>query len=328
MIALEFGQADLLRCRFAISPLWETEAALRCLLYPRPGTVHRPWILAQPPVSSLRLDALPALQPEHGYVPDFLTPPPLGPAPSIDGELSRVRATPPAQAHAEILRAAGPRLSQPGVRRLLNDPARATAQLAEVLQRCWETLVEPYWPRVRGVLEGDLAYRTRRLSDGGVEALLADLHSGVRWTDGCVLVHAPGDLARPLAGQGLLMMPSVFGDPFVNVYTDDPWQPTLIYPARGAASTWLERPPPPVALANLIGRTRAVILGLLGEPSSTSRIAVNAGVSPPAASGHLQVLLAAGLVSKHRVGHEVRYHRTPLGDSLTGGHLMTSPGRL
>jgi hypothetical protein len=107
MVTLEFGPADLLRCRFAVSPLWETAAAVRCLLYPRAHAAQLPWIRIQPPLRSLRLGALAAMLPERGYVPDFLTPPPAERSPAIDAELGRVRVTPPGRVHAEMRRAAG-----------------------------------------------------------------------------------------------------------------------------------------------------------------------------------------------------------------------------
>jgi DNA-binding transcriptional ArsR family regulator len=316
VIALEFGSSDLLRCRFAVSPLWETVAALRCLFFPHAHTVQLGWIRAQPPVGSLRLGALHALLPERGYVPDFLTPPPARRAPMIDNELDRVRATPPARAHAEMLRAAGPNAGQPALRRLLDDPAAAVIELADTMRRCWDALLLPQWSRVRDVLDGDMAYRTRILTEGGMEALLADLGPAIRWANECVLIESPADDHRDLAGHGLLLMPSVFNWPDVSVYTDQPWQPTLVYPARGVATVWLSTPPQPAALAELIGRTRASVLGLLSEPTSTARIARTVGISAASASGHLHVLFAAGLVNKHRVGHEVRYRRTVLGEAL------------
>jgi len=319
VFALEFGPADLLRCRFAVSPLWETAAAVRCLLYPDARTAQLPWIRAQPPASSLRLGALSAMLPERGYVPDFLTPPPARRSPVIDDELDRVRATPPARAYAEMRRAAGPSASVPAIRRLLDDPGRAAIEFADTLQRCWDSLLRPRWSRIHDVLEGDIAYRSRRLTDGGTEALLADLHPGVRWADGCILIDSPrrGSRARrDLAGHGVLLMPSVFNWPAVSVYTDRPWQPTLIYPARGVAAIWLGAHPQPAALAQLIGRTRASILGLLSESTCTARIARKAGISPATASGHLHVLLAAGIVTRSRVGREVRYRRTVIGETL------------
>lgn len=328
MITLEFGPADLLRCRFAVSPLWETAAAVRCLLYPPAHTVQLPWIRAQPTVSSLKLGTLRAMLPEPGYVPDFLTPPPAERSPAIGDELDRVRTTPPGRAHAEIRRAAGPSASTPAIRRLLDDPERAVIEFADTLHRCWDTLLRPHWPRVHDVLEGDIAYRSRRLTDGGTEALLADLHPGVHWADGCILIDSPSRECRDLAGHGVLLMPSVFNWPAVTVYTDRPWQPALIYPARGVAAAWLSTHPHPAALAELIGRTRASILELLTEPTSTARIARKAGVSPPTASAHLHILRAGGLVTRNRVGREVRYRRTTLGEALLANqqpHESTPP---
>jgi DNA-binding transcriptional ArsR family regulator len=320
---LEFGLADLLRCRFAVSPLWETAGAVRCLLYPHAFTAQLPMIRTQPLVSSLKLGALRAMLPEHGYVPDFLTPPPVRRCPSIDEELDRVRAIPPARAIAEIQRAAGFRASSPAIRRLLDDPAQAVTEFTDTLQRCWDTLLRPHWPRVRDILEGDIAYRSRRLTDGGTEALLADLHPAVRWADGCILIDSPSNDRRDLAGHGILLMPSVFNWPAVSVYTDRPWQPTLIYPARGVAAAWLGADPHPAALGRLIGRTRASILSLLTEPTSTARIARQAGISPPTASAHLHTLLAAGLITRNRVGREVRYRRTILGEAILAKEQLT-----
>jgi DNA-binding transcriptional ArsR family regulator len=316
MVTLEFGPADLLHCRFAVSPLWETEAAVRCLLYPHAHTAQLPWIRAQPLVSSLRLGALPAMLPEHGYVPDFLTPPPARRSPAIDDELDRVRATPPSRVHAEIRRTAGPRASVPAIRGLLGDPAQAASELAGTLHRCWDTLLRPHWPRVHDVLEGDIAYRSRRLTDGGIQALLDDLHPGVHCAGRCIHIDSPSREHRDLAGHGILLMPSVFNWPALSVYTDPPWQPTLIYPARGVTTVWLSTHPHPAALAELIGRTRAAILELLTEPTSTARIARKAGVSPPTASAHLHTMLATGLITRNRVGREVRYRRTLLGEAL------------
>jgi DNA-binding transcriptional ArsR family regulator len=322
MVTLAFGTADLLRCRFAVSPLWETAAAVRCLLYPHAHADQLPWIRAQPPVSSLKLGALLAMLPEHGYVPDFLTPPPARRSPTIDAELDRVRATPPDRVHAEMWRAAGPRAATPAVRRLLDDPAQAAAEFADTLRRCWDKLLHPHWRHVHDVLEGDIAYRSRRLTDGGTEALLADLHAGVRWTGRRILVDSPSREHIDLAGHGILLVPSVFNWPEVSVYTDRPWQPTLIYPARGIAAAWPGRQTHPPALAGLIGSTRAFILDLLAEPASTARVARRAGVSPPTASAHLHTLLAAGLVTRNRVGREVRYHRTILGEALLAGQRL------
>jgi DNA-binding transcriptional ArsR family regulator len=114
-------------------------------------------------------------------------------------------------------------------------------------------------------------------------------------------------------------MPSAFSWPGVVLVLDQPWQPTLIYPARGIAGLW--QPPatqPPVALARLLGRTRAKLLLTLAEPASTAVLARRLGQSPSGVSEHLAALRDAGLLTSHRVGHQVLYERTPLAIALAG----------
>jgi DNA-binding MarR family transcriptional regulator len=60
------------------------------------------------------------------------------------------------------------------------------------------------------------------------------------------------------------------------------------------------------------------LLALLGEPASTTGLASRLGVTPSAVSQHLQVLAAAGLVTRTRAGRAVLYQRTETGARLTG----------
>jgi DNA-binding transcriptional ArsR family regulator len=70
------------------------------------------------------------------------------------------------------------------------------------------------------------------------------------------------------------------------------------------------------AITGLIGPTRAEILRLVGEPLHTSALAQRLGRSPGNVADHLKVLRDAGLVARRRVGRNVVYTRTPLGDAL------------
>jgi DNA-binding transcriptional ArsR family regulator len=100
---------------------------------------------------------------------------------------------------------------------------------------------------------------------------------------------------------------------------DEPWQPTLIYPARGVAGLW--SPPPadvPATLGRLLGTTRARLLLATAEPATTTALARRLGISPASASEHLGVLRDAGLVAGRRIGRRVLYELTPLGAVLTG----------
>jgi hypothetical protein len=114
-------------------------------------------------------------------------------------------------------------------------------------------------------------------------------------------------------------MPSVFVWPRVVIVTAPPWQPTIIYPARGAGALW--EPAGAVAsgaLGALLGRNRAALLVALDRPRSTTDLAALAGITPGGVSQHLAVLRAAGLVTAHRVGRAVLNLRTPAGDTIVG----------
>ena len=103
----------------------------------------------------------------------------------------------------------------------------------------------------------------------------------------------------------------------VWIVTAKPWQPTLIYPARGVGMLWdPTRPAPPDALAKLIGRSRATLLMALDCPRSTTELAGALGVSSGGISQQLAILGDAGLVSRRRVQRFVLYLRSADGDAL------------
>ena len=140
---------------------------------------------------------------------DF-TPPPSTPLADFDDELELVRTTSEAQIRndVEILIASGnPRES---LRPYLEDPTAAVASLSDVLAEFWRRALEPDWPRVRALLEADLLYRSRRLTEGGVTLLFSDLHPDVEWVDGGVEVAMRCSDHVELSGRGLLLVPSAF----------------------------------------------------------------------------------------------------------------------
>ena len=112
-------------------------------------------------------------------------------------------------------------------------------------------------------------------------------------------------------------MPSVFTGPSPGATTDPPWQPTLVYPARGVAAVWEAKPAPvPDALERLLGRTRARLLATLDHPHTASALVRALGVSAGAVSLHTATLRDAGLISGRRDGRHVIWCRTALGDRL------------
>ena len=85
--------------RFAISPLWETQAAVQVLADERGRAYHARWLdWVRPDSLGPGLGPLPAALPRYGYVPDFLAPPPPTSRADIAEQLAQVRATDPAPA--------------------------------------------------------------------------------------------------------------------------------------------------------------------------------------------------------------------------------------
>jgi DNA-binding transcriptional ArsR family regulator len=315
------GAEDLLGVRFAWSPLWETMHAVRTFYDPRTRPYHQGWhkIVADR-ATRIDLEPLAAVQPLRGWVPDFLTPPPRSPAPRVRDQLAEVRATPAAQVESELLLC---RQSPLGRRHaqlvdaFLDDPATARDFLAGRLHEAWRELVAPFWIRIRDLLDRDIQERSRQLARYGLRRVLDELHPRIRWTAKGLSVGDGGRDVVSIGERGLVLMPSAYLWPAVAAVVDEPWQPTIAYPALGVGELWHAPSAPPEALARLIGRTRALVLASLDRPASTQVVAAQLGLSPAGASGHLVALRDAGLLAAARHGHEVRYRRTALGTSLT-----------
>ncbi|MEU6125321.1 DUF5937 family protein [Streptomyces sp. NPDC047123] len=322
---IHFGQDDLLRCRFAVSPLWETQEAVRTLKRPERHAYHPRWLRRIRAASrGLDLSGLWLLMPRRGHSPDFLGPPPIGPAARFDEEIAAVRASDPAAAADDMARALActPGAAEsPKGRALLADPAAAVQDLADDMTAAWHALIEPDWPRLRALLEADVAFHSRRLAQVGLGGLLPELDRRLTWDAGTLTVEWRDEHVRHLSGQGLVLIPSVFSWPDVISGFDPPWQPTIAYPVRGIAGLWAEPGDrAPEALVRLLGRGRAGVLAALDAPATTTGLAHRLGLAPSSVSAHLGALRDAGLLVSRRYGHQVFYECTPLGIALgTGG---------
>ena len=321
MVRFVFSVDDLARTRFAISPMWELVRSLVALRDPSHAALHVSWLRSvSGRLDGLELERAVALTPPRGFTPDFLTPPPSGPLGSIADDLAALRATRTAQIRAdmELFRSQHPRgaaTAEPW----LAHPRREVRRLGDLLEAYWTRAVEPVWPRVRAFLDADVAYRSRRLAAGGPVALFADLAHGVSWDSDHLDVDVPVHEAKfELGGQGLLLMPSAFSAIRPFVIDRAPWQPTIVYPARGIATLWENAAPAPDGLVRLLGATRAAVLADLAAPRSTTEVAERLSLSPGGTSHHLTALRDAGLVNARRQGRVVLYVRTPLGDALIG----------
>jgi biotin operon repressor len=318
VLRLNLGPDELAATRFACSALQETVTSLCVLDDPTGHTMHLPWYRDVAALAArLDLELVRALVPANGYGPDFVSPPPNSPLPDLNADLERVAATPPNRVRAEIAKLFG-RDPPPVVAGLLADPTVGLETVVAQLRRWFDAALASHWPRIRALLQADISYRARCLSAGGAQALFRELHPSVRW-------HKGGGLELAIANEepvtlderGLLLVPSVFAWPGICVVSDPPWQPTLVYPARGTATLWEPtRAPTPEALRRLIGPTRAALLSALQAPHTGIDLARALDVSPSAVSQHITVLRDAGLVTTHREGRHVIARRTELGDQF------------
>jgi hypothetical protein len=320
---------DLVTVRFAWSPIWETLHAVRTFIDPRARPYHESWRAAvAQDASRLDLSPLFAVNPLRGSVPDFLTPPPRVPAPAFGDQLAEVRATQPEQVAIELERCRSTlakREQRFVLDQLLADPTAARDLLADRVEAAWDGLVSRFWPRIRSLVDADIAYRSQQLTGRGLGPMLEGIDPRISWADGAVVIDDGFDIDVELGGRGLVLMPSAFIWPAVAAIIDEPWQPTIAYPARGIADLWQQAKPPPDALARLLGRTRALLLTSLDQPSSATTLAALLELSLSGVSGHLIAMRDAGLVAGTRHGHEIRYARTPLGSGLVRASVSRLP---
>ncbi|MFC4946945.1 ArsR/SmtB family transcription factor [Pseudonocardia sp. GCM10023141] len=331
-LVLRFGPGDEGRCRFAVSPLQETMSALLVLQSPSRHAWYLPWLRdVQHVLAGLDLGLLGAAMPARGHGPDFLWPSPTSPLTTIEDDLAQVQATAPDIVAAELAEHAQ-RLDRRTVHAdlydaLLGDPVAARDTLVEQQRRAWQALVVPLWDRMRGMLDADITARARRLADGGLAGLFADLHRRAVWQDGTLRLTGLRRGTVDLRGRGLILAPTAFGWPALGIGpTDDAAvaTPVLTYPMLGAARLW-EPVARSAAIGRLLGAGRALVLAETSAASTTTGLARRVELAPATVSQHLTVLREAGLVTARRRGREVLYEQTPLGAALL--HSGATPSR-
>ncbi|MEV1143925.1 DUF5937 family protein [Micromonospora sp. NPDC049799] len=178
-----------------------------------------------------------------------------------------------------------------------------------------------YWPKLRAVLDADVAYRVGKLARGGIAELMQDLHPSIELTENAITVASlvDGD------GGGLTLVPCMFIWPHLWVELGLAGEPSLTYGARGIGTLWQDGDGDTEeenALGALLGRSRAEILVSLRLPRSTTDLARSLGLAPPTVSSHLAILRRSGLVTCWRSGRRVLYQRTVVASTIVAacGH--------
>jgi DNA-binding transcriptional ArsR family regulator len=171
--------------------------------------------------------------------------------------------------------------------------------------------------------------RSRTLAYEGGGGLLTSLQNQwIRWRPPVLEVLVPSETELHLAGRGIALVPSVFVGqrPSLHEHLNDakaaPW---LVLPVAEAGIDHVRlwagprsggRGSEGTALAALLGRTRAAVLGSIADGCTTTELAGRAGISVAAASQHASVLRGAGLIVTRRQGGAVLHLLTPLGTGL------------
>ncbi|MFE9694997.1 ArsR family transcriptional regulator [Micromonospora sp. NPDC005806] len=320
-----FAVGDLTDVRFCTSPLWETVFSVRAFGAPGRFPALSPWIravrvaLADRDDVAEQLAYLAAFVRSGSWVPDFLTPPPTGRCGEFDAEHRQVLATPLELVTADILACANWRPITRVARAAATDPQAALTRFGVAIKAWHDLAIAPHWSRMQALHDADIAYRTRQLSLGGLRLLFDTLHPSVHWAGDRLIGDDPWNIRVTVAGRGLPLQPTVFGDRRVLWTVRNESQPMAVYPARAVGTLWSAAQPVGIGgagLSRVLGPARAEVFTLLRGPATTTDLARRTGLSLGAVSQHLAALHGAGLAQRARHGREVFYEATQVGVAL------------
>ena len=249
------------------------------------------------------------------YIPDFVTPkpPPISDADDAKvfaAQLDLIRHTPAESVDQQL------RWLDPATARLIGTPpADLAGVVAAGLATFWRHVLADLWPRFRAQYRQAQHEQLAALATAGISAVLANLHDTMRWQPGWLEIDKPYVEDLRLDETELVLVPSLVVWPRLAVQVCDPRDASVIFPVGPSASRAA-----PHGYA-LLGRGRTRVLQATGTGRSTTELSHDLQLAASTVSHHLSVLLDAGLVTRTRQGHHVRYQRTD-----TGQRLLTTTG--
>lgn len=356
MLRIHFTPADAAKVRMVtLGPLAELQLSLARFRQPatRPESDGLPttrpgfdvWRAAPPGFDGWRartVDGARELSPDVREMARFLSPPAglvdlftlVGPVGDLAEGIDRLSQVPAGPLRHEFAFAPAVAGLRPGwISDFAHGDRAARHRLTSALTDYHRLAIEPYWPRIRALLDNERAARTDVRVTHGLAAMFAGLAPALLWR--APVLEVPGHLGvRPpgapppavvdehLDGRGLLLAPSLFTNPDPGLFL--PWHDgpvLLIYPITPDLTTtvrlWQDVDESgDRALTRLLGPTRAAALRAIAEGCTTTGLARRLGISPGGASQHAAVLREAGLVVSHRHRNTVRHTLTGLGVNL------------
>lgn len=330
MYRIHLTAQDMSRVRLlpTLGPMSEALQSLKVLRHERASLVFGGWRRHVYDAMGYELRGLSSLMPAAGPPLDLVSV--AGPgrsmAESVDAVLSADRASVRMELDYYVSRH---HRTPDDLRDIVGD-TDARARLLDRLSIYHQVAVEPMWSTITAHLDADSAGRARTILAGGVEALLSTLHPRVRWDAPVVQLLDCSDGDFHLDGRGLVLAPSFFRRQPATLY-DAAGNCVLSYPVSievdGSGAFW-GIGSPERTLANLLGRTRALLLTAIGDGiTGTGELALRAGTSAAAVSQHTKVLREAGLILTRRYGPSVRHTLTARGTALLGRTEDSSLGR-
>ncbi|MEU2232085.1 ArsR/SmtB family transcription factor [Streptomyces vietnamensis] len=327
MLRIHFTGEDLGRIRIASEPdpMWEVLMSLHRLRRRDTGVLFGPWMRESLPRVPSTTRLLTALAPPVGYSVDFLTPAAGG---TIADRMEALRATPLRQVLRDLREFAHQNTTRrlpSWSRELVEGEPEGIGRLADAAHSYFDTVLGPFWERIRVQVCRDRSRRSAALAEGGWDAVLSTLHPSAQWDYPVLRLDFPVDQDLHLGGRGLLLQPSFFCRHAPTTLADPTLPPVLVHPIEHDTfwTTPEANPADGRALAALIGPTRAVLLSALADGAATTgQLARRAGTTPPNASRHITALREAALVSSLRHRNATLHTVTELGLALLEGDSL------
>lgn len=306
--------SDLVALVLVRSPIFDVVASLRVLRSTVDARHDRWRAWARRRLDGLDLDVLLALVPPSGHLADVLTPPPVHER-SFERELEVVAASPPAVMLHDVAILAEQRGGSDAIlARLANDPEQALAATVEQLRAYRQRALEPVWSRIDRLAEADLDWRLRRFAEEGPRGVLASIHPRLTLINGDAALEVRCAAPMP-STSGVTFVPSAFAWPDLLVRDVNDGPLVIAYAPRGVGAMWQQHDERGRSGTEaVLGRTRAQLLRSLALPATTAELADELHLAPSTVSAHLQALLDARLLTRHRRGRFVRYARTTVAD--------------
>ena len=317
MLHYELGDSGLSEIRFGISPLCEMGLSLRAMREPSRYPLQLPWLSrTRQAREGLDLELLSGLVNDRLWTPDFLSPRPSSPLTRVDDELAELGGIDPADFTQQLESIHGEIPSA-----MSGSPRAAVRRMVSALREYWDICFDPYWSRMRTILEADITYRGRVMAQAGMSEMLNDISASVSFEGSrlnIVRASLPIEQTVFVDGRGVMLVPTMFTRRGAAP-VDPKGAPIIMYPARGQGAMWeTENIVNPRAIAQLLGKTRASLLTALATPASSTELGIRFGVTTSAVNQHLRALRDVGLVTSTRYGHSMLYLRSPLGSALLG----------